>query len=302
MQSRAVRVIAAFAVVYLVWGSTYLGIRIAVESIPPALTASLRFLAAGLLMLAVAAARGYRLPKSPGDWRTVTLTGILMLAIGNGVVTWAEQWVESNQAALIVATAALWIACFGTLGAKGQTLGWRRIGGLLLGFAGVAVLVSGGLMAHRAPWYAYAGLQLSALTWAAGSVYSKRNPVAVPPLMTAALQTLVAGLVLLAASLLAGEKMSFDWSLRSSAALLYLVVFGSCIAYVTYFWLVHEVTPAQLATYAYVNPAIAVLLGWWLLDESMTSAQGLGTLIILVSVIVVSLPDRQAALPATLRS
>lgn len=283
------RLLAAFAVVYVVWGSTYLAIRVVVESLPPLLSAGVRFAIAGLLMLAWGLWRGHRLPGSRRDLVTLAITGTMMLVGANGIVTWAEQWVESNQAALIVATSALWLAWMGTMGAQGQSLSRITILGLLGGLVGVAVLVGDGLRLSGAPWTAYAGLQVSAFLWAAGSIVSKRRPAQCAPIMAAAVQTLVAAVILTTLGLSLGEAARWVWEARPLLALAYLIVFGSCIAYGCFFWLVQQVTPAQLGTYAYVNPAVAVLLGWWLLDESLTSMQIAGTLIILVSVVAVTL-------------
>lgn len=283
------KVLLAFAIVYIVWGSTYLGIRVAVEAIPPALCAGLRFDIAGTLILMYALARGHRLPLSRRDWLSAAFTGSMMLIGGNGLVTYSEQWVPSNQAALIVATSALWIAWFGTFGAKGEKLRPLTVAGLLLGFAGVAVLVGGGISARTAPLLAYFALLLAPITWAIGSVYARRHPVANTPLVTAALQMLTAGIIMTIIGVVTGESSQIRWEPRSFIALAYLIVFGSCIAYAAYVWLVHEVTPALLGTYAYVNPAVAVFLGWLMLDETLTQTQVIGTLVILLSVIMVTL-------------
>jgi drug/metabolite transporter (DMT)-like permease len=293
--SRTAQIAVAFAIVYLVWGSTYLAIRVGVQSLPPWLFAGLRFLAAGTLMLLYARLRGAQLPVSRRDWLNITVTALLMLVAGNGLVTWSEQWVESNQAALIVATSALWIAWIGTWGAQGERLNRLTLLGLGLGFGGVAVLVGSGLSLQVAPPLAYAALSLAPLTWAAGSVWSRRAPVACPPFMTAALQMLIAGAVMTAAGLALGEPALWRNEPRALAALAYLVLFGSCLAYGAYLWLVHEVPPARLGTYAYVNPAVAVVLGWWLLDEHLNSTQVLGTLIILAGVLLVSWAARTPA-------
>lgn len=283
------KVLLAFVIVYIVWGSTYLGIRVAVEAIPPALCAGLRFDIAGTLILLYALARGHRLPSTLRDWLSAAFTGSMMLIGGNGLVTYSEQWVPSNQAALIVATSALWIAWFGTFGAKGEKLRPLTIVGLLLGFAGVVVLVGGGISARVAPVLAYLALLLAPITWALGSIYARRHPVGNTPLVTAALQMLTAGAVMTVIGLATGEQSRIRWEPRSFVALAYLIVFGSCIAYAAYVWLVHEVTPALLGTYAYVNPAVAVFLGWLLLDETLTRTQLIGTLIILLSVVIVTL-------------
>lgn len=291
--TRGVQIAAAFAAVYLVWGSTYLAIRIGVQVLPPALFAGARFLLAGVLMLAYARARGARLPASRRDWANITVTALLMLFGGNGCVTWAEQWIESNQAALIVATSALWLAWMGTWGPSGERLGGLTLLGLGLGFGGVAVLVQGGLSLQAAPLPAYLVLSLAPVLWAAGSVWSRRAPVACPPVMTAALQMLIAGAAFCAVGAGAGELPRWTWDAEGMLVVLYLAVFGSCVAYGAYIWLVHQVPPASLGTYAYVNPAIAVALGWWILDEHLDATQVLGTAIILAGVVAVSWAARR---------
>lgn len=293
MASRSARIALAFAVVYVVWGSTYLAIRVGVHELPPALFAGLRFDAAGLLMLLYAWSRGARLPRAASDWGGIVLTSLLMLVAGNGLVTWSEVWIESNQAALIVATSALWMAGMGALGWRGERLDRLTLAGLLLGFGGVAVLVGSAMQLRAAPWSAYAALMLAPIGWAAGSIWSRRNPLGCPPLMTAALQMCVAGVVLTAIGLVLGEADRWHWPLRGTLALAYLVLFGSCLAYGAYFWLVHQVSPALLGTYAYVNPAVAVLLGWLLLDERLDRAQIAGTAIILAGVVLVSWAARR---------
>ncbi|MDB5973178.1 MAG: Permease of the drug/metabolite transporter superfamily [Hydrocarboniphaga sp.] len=298
MNARAVRLLLAFAAVYLVWGSTYLAIRIVVEHLPAALSAGIRFLVAGTLMLVYAGLRGGRLPKTRGEWASVAFTGIAMLVAGNGLVTWAEQWVESNQAALIIATSALWMAGLGTLGAKGERITPLALCGLFAGFAGVALLVGGALQARSAPMPAYLALLAAPFFWALGSVYAKRHPVAITSAMSAALQMLIAGAVLAGLGLAAGEAAQMSWEPRGLLALLYLIVFGSCVAYGAFFYLVHEVSPALLGTYAYVNPAIAVVLGWWILDEHLGRAQIIGTAVILLGVVLVSVGSARKKAPA----
>ncbi|HEY9545190.1 MAG TPA: EamA family transporter [Solimonas sp.] len=286
-------VLLAFAIVYVVWGSTYLAIRIGVHDAPAILFAGLRFLIAAGPMFVYAYWRGARLPKARRDWAVITITALLMLVGANGLVTWSEQWVPSNQAALLVATSALWMAGFGTLGISGEALSrWTAIG-LVIGFLGVAVLVGDGLHAAAAPWFAYLALVISPILWAGGSVVSRRNPVGCAPPMTAALQMAITGVVMTGLGLSLGEAAQWHWTTSSTAALLYLAVFGSCVGYGAYFWLVHQVTPSQLGTYAYVNPAVAVVLGWLVLDEHLSTMQVGGTLIILLSVIAVTMASRR---------
>ncbi len=291
--SRSVQLFAAFATVYLVWGSTYLAIRIGVQDLPPVLFAGIRFLIAAPLMFAYAWSRGARLPTVRRDWGVITVTALLMLAGANGMVTWSEQWVESNQAALIVATSALWMAWFGSWGGRGERISPLALAGLLLGFFGVALLVGSGMHLQLAPWYAYGALTLSPILWAAGSVISRRNVLSCAPLMAAALQMAVTGIVMTALGLALGDAQHWVLTRDSALALIYLAVAGSCLGYGAYYWLVYQVTPSQLGTYAYVNPAIAVLLGWWMLDEVMHMPQIIGTLVILAGVALVTLASRK---------
>ena len=291
------RIAIALATVYLVWGSTYLAIRVGVEHLPPALFAGSRFLIAGALLLVFALWRGMRLPASRQDFFRIGFSGVLMLVGANGVVTWSEQWVDSNQAALIVATCALWIAGMGTLGSSGERLNPMAIAGLLIGLAGVAVLVGAGIDARLAPPLVYLGLLAAPIFWAWGSVYSRRKPVACTPFMSAAWQMLIAGAVLTAIGIIGGELPRWTWHPDGLWALAYLVTFGSCIAYAAYYWLVYQVSPAMLGTYAYVNPAVAVALGWWLLNEQMNAQQLAGTAVILFAVIMVTLAQSRPSKP-----
>jgi drug/metabolite transporter (DMT)-like permease len=295
MSPRTLNVIVAFAIVYLVWGSTYLAIRVGVAHLPVALFAGVRFLVAGVLMFAYARLRGGSVPATVAEWRNIVICSLLLLVGANGTVTWSEQWIQSNQAALLVATSALWLAGLGTLGARGEGLSRLTLAGLLLGFAGVAVLVSSGLSMRAAPVSAYLGISLSPLMWAGGSIWSRRHPVGASPIMTAALQTVVAGVVLTTLGLSLGESARWSWDLRDMLVLAYLIVFGSCIAFGAYIWLVHEVTPARLGTYAYVNPVVAVVLGWWFLGETLNPTQVLGTVIIIAGVVIVTIASRRKA-------
>ncbi|MDO9452484.1 MAG: EamA family transporter [Stagnimonas sp.] len=286
------KIALALLTVYLIWGSTYLAIRFGVAVTPPYLFAATRFVAAGLILLVYARATGLALPTSRADWKVITITAILLLVGANGLVTWSEQWVESNQAALMVATSALWMAGFGTLGARGERQSMLTWAGLLVGFLGVAVLVGEGLLHKSAPTGAYVALVISPILWAAGSIYGRRNPQQCAPLMTAALQMLIAGVLMAGVGFASGEHERWRWTAQSWGAWAYLTVLGSCIAYGAYYWLVHNVTPALLGTYAYVNPAIAVLLGAWLGAEHLSGMQMIGTGVILGGVIAVTLGQR----------
>lgn len=286
---RRYMIVLAFLTLYLVWGSTYLAIRVGVHDLPPALFAGVRFVISGLLLYAIARRYGQTLPGGWREWRLICVMGVLLLAGGNGLVVAGEQWVPSNQAALLVATTALWLAALGTLGRKGEALSRATRVGLGVGFAGAALL----LWPHTAGFlFNHLGGQLlillAAFLWSVGSIYGKRQPQTTPPLMSAAMQMLIGGLFLCAVGWLLGEPGAWVWTWRGMGALSYLIVFGS-LGFAAYIWLLHTVTPAQLGTYAYINPAVAVVLGGWLLDETLSRTQLAGMAIILAGVITVSL-------------
>lgn len=287
---------AAWSVVYVVWGSTYLAIRVAVEDLPPSLLAGVRFILASLVLGALALARGQRPPATAAAWGACVVMGVALIVLGNGLVTWAEQWVPSNQAALIVASSALWTAWFGTFGRRGVPLGRAATVGLFVGLAGVGLLVWPQAEVAAAPggdllWPRIA-IVVSTLTWSWGVMYGRNAETGLEPLMFAACQMLAGGVLLSVIGLATGEAARWQWTLQGIGGLAYLTVFGSCLAYATYIWLIHRTTPARLATIAYVNPAIATLLGWWLLDEALTPVQMVGTAVILASVVGVSVFGR----------
>lgn len=283
------RIVAAFAILYLVWGSTYLVIRVGVAELPPALFTGVRFLLAGFLLTIYARLRGQRFPAKARAWRNVAIVGFFLFVCANGLVVWAEQWVPSNEAALIVTSTALWLALLGTLGRNGQVLDRRTVIGLMLGFTGAALL-----LIPRGDWvpdafFPRAALLVSGLAWAAGSIWWKRTSDHTGLLMAAGLQSLSAGVLLSAYGLIAGESTRWVWSAPGIGAIAYLVVFGSCFAYASYVYLLHAVRPALLGTYAYVNPLVAVVLGWLFLDETLVGLQWVGMLVILIGVVLVSL-------------
>lgn len=284
------KVVVAFATLYIVWGSTYLAIRVGVRELPPLLFAGARFVAAGLILALYARFTGQAFPRHAREWRTIAVSALFLLVGANGLVVWGEQWVPSNQAALLAAATALWLAGLGALGRDGESLSAQRSIGLITGFLGVALLVwpqHGLSIEHLGAQAAVLGAGLS---WAAGSIYMKRAKPTTPPLMAAAMQSLVAGVVLSAAGLADNELARWTWNRQAMLALGYLIVFGSCLAYAAYVWLLHEVSPAALGTYAYINPLVAVILGAWLLSETFSTTQFTGMLVILLGVVLVSLP------------
>lgn len=289
-----IQLLAAFLVVYVVWGSTFLGIRIAVlANLPPILFAGARFVIASFLLGSLAVARGQRLPSRPRDWLVAAIMGVLMISLGNGLVTWGEQWVASNQTALLVSSSALWIAWFGTLGAKGDALTWRAKVGLGVGFAGVMLMLVPGNGFALDHFQAQLIIVASAVCWAAGAMYGRSATVTAPPLMFTSVQMFVGGLVMTVIGLASGDAAQWTWSWRGIGALAYLIVFGSCLAYATYVWLLRHTTPDRLSTISYVNPAVALLLGWWILDEDMSGTRLLGMIVILIGLVLVAFKPRR---------
>jgi drug/metabolite transporter (DMT)-like permease len=285
-------VLAAFAAVYLVWGSTYLAIRIAVHDIPPGLLAGIRFIVAGIVLGLAARWRGQTVPGRWQEWRVILVMAVALIVIGNGFVTWAEQWVPSNQAALLIATSALWTAWFGTMGQKGTPLNQGAKLGLATGLLGAVLLVWPQKTTAPAEAWALAAILFSAISWSAGMIYGRAADISVQPLMLAALQMLVGGSVLTLWGVLDGQTAHVQWTMAGVGGLVYLTIFGSCIAYGSYIWLIRQTTPARLATIAYVNPAIATVLGWWLLGEALRGIQLAGMAIIIVGVALVAIYGR----------
>lgn len=284
-------IVAAFLAIYLIWGSTYLGIRIAIETLPPLLMAGLRFLIAGALLYGWARLRGAPRPAA-AHWRSAFVVGALLFLFGNGGVVWAEQWVDSGLAALMIATEPLCIVLLAWLAPGGTRPGARVIAGLFIGFAGVALLVGGGTGPGGLDLAGAAILVLAALCWAAGSIYSPRAPFPSSQILSTAMTMLGGGALLTLAGLLHGEAARVTeaaLSLRSVLAFGYLVVFGSIVGFSAYRWLLEVTTPTRVSTYAYVNPAVAVLLGWALAGEKV-GAQTLlaGGIIVLAVVLIVT--------------
>lgn len=282
------KVTLAFAVVYTVWGSTYLGIRIAVHDLPPGLMAGVRFVVAGLIMLLIARVLGVPGPRTRHDWIAAVIMGFALVLLGNGLVTWGEQWVESNQAAMLVSTGAIWTTWLGTFGARAAAVSLREKAGIAIGFAGAALMLWPRQGLQLEYFTAQAAILGAPIAWSIGTIYARTYPVSVPPLMYTAMQMLIGGFFLLIYGVLAGELPRWQWTFNGLAALAYLTVFGSCIAYGTYVWLIHQTTPARLGTIAYVNPLVAVVLGWLVLGESLTGLRLAGAFVILAGVILVS--------------
>ena len=295
MQSQSnhrVQVILAFALVYVFWGSTYLAIGIADEEhLPPAVMCTMRFLIAGPLMLAACAALGRRIRISLNEALRLATVGCLLLVGGNCGLAWAEQWVPTGFAALIIAVTPIWFLLLETFVFDGDRLSKPGIAGVALGIAGVALLFwsrfehrTGGIM----PLVAACTLLLSSLSWSIGSVMSHKWQMKVDPFTATGWQMLFAALGNAVVAIVSGEHRHIVVTQRAMMAVLYLVVFGSWVGYTAYIWLLKHVPTPKVATYAYVNPLVAVFLGWLLHSERLDAFMLGGTVIIVVGVALVT--------------
>jgi drug/metabolite transporter (DMT)-like permease len=282
--------LAAWASVCFFWGTTYLAIRIGLETLPPLLFGGLRFLTAGVLLMTITRAwSGASLPRGR-EWLDQTLVGLLLLGVGNGLVVWAEQWVPSGPAALLVATSPFWVMGVERTLREGERLSGRAVLGLLVGFTGLALLVAPNLYgANLGGGYLWGmlALQGACAAWSIGSVYAKHHRTGVTPLMGAAVQMVIAGAALTLIGTVMGEWEGLSFSPRSLGAFSYLVVFGSIVAYGSYTYAVQKLPLSLVSTYSYINPVIAVLLGWIILDEQMNWRVITAMLVILSGVMMV---------------
>jgi drug/metabolite transporter (DMT)-like permease len=271
----------ALGALYFIWGSTFLAMRFAIESFPPFMMAAIRFVAAGMLLYAWLRWRGAPVPTMR-QWLGATAVGTLLLSVGNAGVAYAEQTVSSGVAALMIATVPLWMAVLGCFWQ--QRPSQREWVGILVGTAGVVVLNLGGTLQASA---AGAGiLLLAAASWAFGSLWVKRLPMPAGAMASAA-QMLAGGMVLVIASMATGEKWPTEISEKSIYAILYLIVFGSFVAYSAYLFLLDNVRPALATSYAFVNPLVAMFLGAWLAQETIDRAEYGALAIIIVGVLLV---------------
>lgn len=286
-----IRIVLAFAAIYIIWGSTYLAIRFAVETLPPFLMLATRFGVAGLLLYGWLRFRG--MPRPPAvEWAGSAAVGGLLLVGGTGAVAWAEQWIPSGLAALIVTIVPVWMVLLDWLRPDGRRPTPPVVAGLLLGFCGVALLIGpvelGG--GDRMQYLGAGAVLFGTISWATGSVLGSGFPHPAAPRMAAALQMSMGGLLLLVLGSVAGEWGRLDpagISPRSILSLAYLIVFGSIIAFAAYVYLLKVSTPARVGSYAYVNPVVAVFLGWALADEPVTVRTLAAAAVIITGVILI---------------
>ena len=295
------RILLAFAAVYILWGSTYFFIRVGIETVPPLVLAGLRHVIIGLVFYPVFRRLTGEKPTLV-QWRTTAITGLLLLLCGNGAVSWAETRVPSGIAALLVASVSLWMVIVDWLRPGGMRPTARVLGGFFLGFAGIALLVGpANLDGARVSPLGALMLVLASLAWASGSIYSRHHPIPHSPMLGVAMQSLAGGLGLWLMALLTGEVHAFhpaSVSTRSWLAIVYLVIFGSALGFSAYVYILKHSTPSRVATYAFVNPAVALFLGWGLGGGPLTMRTLLASGVILAAVLLVITAPHRAAAPA----
>jgi drug/metabolite transporter (DMT)-like permease len=307
-KSRALLVLLSFAAVYFLWGSTFFAIRIGIESFPPLLLAGLRHLSVGVVFYPLFRKITGERPTL-AQWRTALVTGVALLLLGNGTVSWAEKTIPSGLTALLVATVSLWMVLLDWLRPGGKRPGPRVIAGFLLGFTGMFLLVGpkhlGG--SDRINPMGTVALILASLAWAFGSIYARHRPVPHSALLGVAMQTLAGGTALICSSLLTGELRGFHLAAvtsRSWFALIYLAVFGSGIGLSAYAYILKHSTASRVATYAFVNPVVALFLGWAFAGEPLSLRTFMASAVILSAVLLVITapksvsPAQQDTLPA----
>lgn len=286
------KLVAAFTAVYLIWGSTYLAIKFAIETIPPFLLGAVRFLAAGSILYVWARWDGAR-PESSHAWKRALLMGFLLLFMGNGSVAVVEQWAPSGLVALVISSTPLWIALLEWFRPGGKRPGIQVAAGLVLGFIGVTFLIDLGNIRNGTAIDPMGAAILTAgtVSWAIGSLYAREVRLSSSPIMTSAMQMLCGGFWLMIGGLATGElsRLSMQTvSLNSILACLYLMFFGSIVAFTSFSWLLKNAAPARAATYAYVNPCVAVFLGWLIAGEPLTGRVLFAMAVIVTAVIVIT--------------
>ena len=288
---RSAKLAVCLATVYLVWGSSFLFSKIAVDHLPAALLAGVRFVTAGIVLALVAGFwNGESWNIGVAEWRHVTIAGLLMVYASNGLNIWAIQFLPSHESALLNGTSALWIAGLGVFGRRGHPLTRRAVLGLGIGFAGTVVMLTPGGGAHASPIAAKFGALTACLAWALGTLYYRSIDTRLSPLMFVALQMLVGGALLLATGFAAGEAARWTLDMPGALSLAFLTFVSSCLAYSAYSWLALNASPAVIGTYSYINPAIAAYLGWQFMHESLSHRQLVGMSVVIAGVLIVTLP------------
>ena len=298
-QTFSTRILVAFGCVYFFWGSTYVAIRFGVEVLPPFVLGSIRYLIAGPLMLAICASRGMRLRQSGRDMAMLAAIGILMLGLGNMGLVWCEQYLSSGLAALLIAVIPVFVALFEAFLPKGEGLRTKGWIGISVGFGGLLILVSpdlrGGVHSGNTQLIGSAVAVFSAFAWTCGSILSRRAKVATSAFVAAAWEMLFAGIFNFLLLWGTGGSYRVPWGLQAVSSIAWLVTFGSLVGYTAYIYLLDNVPVAKVATYAYVNPIVAVALGALLLHERLVPIEYAGMAAILVAVYLVTSSKLKAA-------
>lgn len=283
-----IKAYTAWIAVCFFWGTTYVAIRVAVESYPPFFMAGVRFVLAGSTLFTFLALRGYALPGKK-ELVDAAVVGVALLTVANGLVAWSEQWVPSSLAALVVATLPFWMIGIEAALHRGERITVRKIFGVLIGFAGLVLLLSPDLNSaiDRNYLRGIFGLLLAPVSWAAGSIYAKYRSVKMNPLMAASLQMIIGGLVLLLMGMAFSEHRNLVFDPRGLVAVVYLIIFGSIVGYVCFIYILDKLSSSTVSLYAYINPIIAVLLGKMILNERMDWTVIMGTGVILLGVLLV---------------
>jgi drug/metabolite transporter (DMT)-like permease len=297
--ARRSRLVLCLATVYLVWSASFLVTKIGVRSLPPLLFGSLRFMVGGALLFAVArliaARRGGALWPAidATTWRSLLIVGALCVLVSNGLNVWGIQHVASNEAALLNVSSPFMIALLGTLGPRAHPLSRRVLSGLVLGAIGILLVIlprAGTVSGSALHGWAVVAILVGCAGWAAGTIYQRNAAPGLDLMSFTGLQMFCGGVMMLVPALLLGEPARWHWDPPGLAALVWMIVMSSCIAYTAYAWLSVHATPAQTGSFGLVTPALAALLGWWILDEHLTAAQVVGMAVILAGVMRVNWP------------
>ncbi len=298
----SLKLIVCLSAVYVIWGSSFLFSKIAVNHLPTAMLAGTRFLIAGTILALIAHYGGGAVwPRDRREWGQAVVLGFVMVLVSSGLNIWAIRYIPTNQSALLNSTAAFWIAGFGALGPRGHPLTRRAVAGLVIGFIGTALMLIPKGEILRSALLAQVAALTACFAWSLGTVYYRSVETRVSPLMLTALQMWFGGLMMFGVGLAVGDWDRWHTNLPGLGALAYLTLCSSCLAYTAYGWLTRNTRPALLGTYGYVNPAIAAFLGWEFLDERLSTTQLVGMVIILVGVILLTLPGGTLLDPRTLQ-
>jgi drug/metabolite transporter (DMT)-like permease len=293
------KTLLAFGIIYFVWGSTFLAIRVGVREVPPLILAAMRFFVAGIVLYGWMIARGERSP-SGREWRSATLLGLVIFVLDYGLLFWAEQRVPSGIAAVMLALIPAFMALSEIIFLRTQTLTVRLVVALLIGIGGVAVLMSRSLNLGGAPIdkTGAASLIFASMSWSVASALTRKLTLPKSKVMSSGAQMLAGGVLLAVTAAVLGEFRDFHpWNVSREVwfSLLYLIVAGSIVGFTAYVWLIHHESPTKVGTYAYVNPIVAVLVGYFLGDEGLSSRTIVGTMFVLISVVVITITRAKKA-------